>query len=768
MKKQNKTKFLFLSLALAAMIVMVWSCKDDDPSLAELRNDRIAYLEDSLRISDSLRMINAAGIVNYAINVVDGSTSSIYQNYSSRTSATKNLLSGAIVTISQFGKTLTDSTDASGMVVFNGFFRSAVNITIRKEGFTSVSYVSAVNIQDSTRTGSVTFVGNLIPIFPLTGANTATISGRVTFESDLTNRVREFVPQSEGNIITASIDATDSDFEDKFLTDNIKFDYTPNCGCEFIYVGNILQASYQTGAIGSISSATGDYTVTVPAAIDGLPLSLSYSDLAGNQTLFQLDASDQNTVAKRVVYTANPFATPAALPNSGDAQVSFISHAGDDGNPNNIDFGEAAATAIISANAGTIERINVTNGGSGYSGAPIVQINGNGTGATAVATVGLNGTVSGITITNPGTGYTTASATLISGGTSGTADATLSTTLDQVFSITLTAGGTGYTSAPTVTFTGGGSGSGASATATVDNGRVISVIVQTRGSGYTGAPTIGFTGGGGTGATATALMGSGIAQVNVTGGGANHVVAPNVFFEAPALPGGTLAQGTAIIDPVTRSVVGVDVTNAGSGYTAGQLPITVTFNSGSGAVTQTFLTGGSVISFNVTDEGQEYAYRPTVIVGRTSTGNGSGATAEAVMQNGRVVGINVINGGTGYTSSPSVEIVSGGGAVAYPIVNASGSVTGYTVVKGGSGYNGPPRVVVTSINGSGATATAVVSPEGVLTAVNAVLTGSNYEAGNTPATELPFTATYGNSIETRPGLKYINDIYYGTGTTREQ
>ena len=80
-----------------------------------------------------------------------------------------------------------------------------------------------------------------------------------------------------------------------------------------------------------------------------------------------------------------------------------------------------------------IKHIAVTNGGSGYTSAPTVTINGGGgSGATAEATIS-DGSVTGITITSPGT---------------------------------LTVGGPYYTSAPTVTLIGGG-GTGANATAII-------------------------------------------------------------------------------------------------------------------------------------------------------------------------------------------------------------------------------------------------------------------------------------------------------------
>lgn len=747
-----------MACIVAVIAAFTVSCnKDDDPSLADLREDKLQYLEDSLRISDSLRLIGNAGVVNYAITVVDGSTSSIFANDNSRTNKSMSAVDGAIVTISQYGKTLTDTTDASGIVVFNGFFRSAVNVTIKKTDFTSVSYISGVHIQDSTRTGTISFVGNLIPIFALTGANTANISGRATIETNLTNRTVELAP--DGTTVTASIDASNnSDFSDKFLTTDIdERIYESACGCEFVYVGNILQASYSTGIIGTVAS--GNYSITVPAAIDGLPLSLQYSDIGADQTLFQLNGSDQNSVVKRTVYTTDPLATPAALPASSNVSVTFES----------FDV-QAQATAVISAQAGTVERINVTNGGSGYIAAtpPLVEIVGNGTGATATATVGSNGRVTGVTVTNPGSGYTTISSVNFLSGAGATASSGLQAN-GTVTTIVITNSGSGYLTAPAVTIPPpGGAGTQATGTANIDAaGRVTSITITNPGSGYVanpGAITIAAAPAGGVSATADALYsGQSVAQVLVTAPGAGYTYAPTVTFSAPQRANGVRATGTATFDASTGQVTSVQVTNAGSGYTAAP---SVTLNAGSLAAAQGFLTGGSVISFNITDTGNDYAYAPTVVIGRTDDGNGTGATGTAVMSNGRVVGINLTNGGSGYTSAPSVELVSGSGAVAFAVVNGSGSITGFNITKGGTGYNGAPRVIINGGTAPEASATATVTA-GAVTGMTVVLGGSGYTSGNIPASAQAFSATKDDEIETKPGIKYINDVYYGTGTIRQ-
>ena len=65
--------------------------------------------------------------------------------------------------------------------------------------------------------------------------------------------------------------------------------------------------------------------------------------------------------------------------------------------------------------------------GTGYIDTPIVQISGDGTGATAVATIDYaTGNLTGITITNPGVNYTTAPTFTLIGGGIGSSGSTVS------------------------------------------------------------------------------------------------------------------------------------------------------------------------------------------------------------------------------------------------------------------------------------------------------------------------------------------------------
>ncbi len=89
------------------------------------------------------------------------------------------------------------------------------------------------------------------------------------------------------------------------------------------------------------------------------------------------------------------------------------------GNGANIIDGGFAITAAAGLEAPTgsgITSISMT-GGTGFIDTPVVQIVGDGFGATAVANIDpVSGTLTGITVTNPGVNYTGATITLLGGG----------------------------------------------------------------------------------------------------------------------------------------------------------------------------------------------------------------------------------------------------------------------------------------------------------------------------------------------------------------
>jgi autotransporter-associated beta strand protein len=72
--------------------------------------------------------------------------------------------------------------------------------------------------------------------------------------------------------------------------------------------------------------------------------------------------------------------------------------------------------ALLSPTGNGVSAAGLTVGGGGYIEAPVVTVNGDGSGATAVANIDAGGNLTGITITNPGNGYTTPPSFALLGG----------------------------------------------------------------------------------------------------------------------------------------------------------------------------------------------------------------------------------------------------------------------------------------------------------------------------------------------------------------
>ena len=166
----------------------------------------------------------------------------------------------------------------------------------------------------------------------------------------------------------------------------------------------------------------------------------------------------------------------------------------------------STATAVTSLESGAIFKIDMIDGGGGYTNAPRVQISppiGAGRTATAVAITSTTGTrnfqsllVDYVEITDPGAGYTSTPTVQFlpdDGQGSGASAIAGIGTVGSIGPITLTSGGQQYSVPPTVTFTPApAGGQTAIATAFINTTtRVVSDIqVTNSGFGYTVAPTV--------------------------------------------------------------------------------------------------------------------------------------------------------------------------------------------------------------------------------------------------------------------------------------
>jgi FtsP/CotA-like multicopper oxidase with cupredoxin domain len=239
-----------------------------------------------------------------------------------------------------------------------------------------------------------------------------------------------------------------------------------------------------------------------------------------------------------------------------------------------------------------------------------VVITGNGSGATAEATVGANGAITGFTITNPGHGYNNARVDILGSGTGARADATI-----------------------------------------VKKGAVVAVTVDSPGTGYT-APVVSFSSGS---ASATAY-GAVENNIQLTTPGVGYQF-PTVEFDLPDAPDGIQATGHANMD-IDGNVFEVVVDNPGSGYlTAPGVAIhngTLfdPINPPPGFVEATATATLSIQSIVLDTFGSGYNNPPTVTI---SDPTGSGATATAELDNGVISAITLSDGGLGYITSGGIR-----------------------------------------------------------------------------------------------------------------
>ena len=174
---------------------------------------------------------------------------------------------------------------------------------------------------------------------------------------------------------------------------------------------------------------------------------------------------------------------------------------------------------------------------------------------------------------------------------------------------------------------------------------VQSIHIVNPGAGYTIGPGLAVTSvadGPGSGFAATSYSADGtLGIVTVTNSGSGFATdLATVTFSAPAAAAtgvGTTATGVAVINPA-GNVTSIRYTNAGVGYTAGDLPISVTIASPDTSSTGNFVfnetvTGGTssatarVRTWNASTNVLEVAsIVGSFVVGEILTGSSSGAT----------------------------------------------------------------------------------------------------------------------------------------------
>lgn len=333
---------------------------------------------------------------------------------------------------------------------------------------------------------------------------------------------------------------------------------------------------------------------------------------------------------------------------------------------------------------------------------------------------GPDGSIVKVTVTAGGTGYTSNPTVTFSppptGGTLATGTATIGPlSTGQLSSITVDNGGAGYTTPPTVSFVGDGANASATALIVPPGAPVASVAIASPGEQcYVVPPTVSFSGGG-SGATGVAtldLTPSCVAGWTVTG---SCHARRGTTVSGVGLSGasGSGFSGSITFKSGSGAVIATTIENPGDGYSSN--PTTLTDLSGCGSLTVTAIAGSRVATLGLSSFGSGYTSVPTVTVASgagTDVAPPTGtATLGPAVIGGNVSAIQLNNPGSGYTTPPLV-VLSGGGLGVTTVATATANmattqtVTGITLTDPGLGYTFNPTVTITGGGGTGATATA--------------------------------------------------------------
>lgn len=762
---------------ILGFMLMVSSCKKETFTEADAYASQsdLALLQDSIAKSqaillDSLRKVG--GIINYSVAAVDASSSSwSWSNGNGGKGAQQ--LDAVTVTISQYGKTVSVTTDASGIAAFKDLRIGTINVNIRKTGYTEVDFVALLPaLPDSTTVKAYDImrsVATMVPVFSTTD-NLSTISGLATVETDLTNNA----PEAAANIkVFATVDVSDYDFYGRYIYNPFNGDmsysnytesYVYDSGIDsysdgglswkFDYYGVIKHIAYHSTVSTATTAADGSFSLSVPSSPDGLPIRVFASEFAANQSLLQASIGNApvwGTQSIRTLFNIdnssyNYSSIPSIGLSAGEVQSAYVQFSAPTGTAAAQPTIVASATAVMASSG--IVSVNVTNPGEGYTQPPLVVIP-KGTGFNSIQAEGTavvaGGKVTGINITSAGSGYRPNDNTTVQFIPSVITQA--NATPEFTFSVTdieINNYGSGYSqTAPAVTILGSGTGATAHA---VMSAEVKTVTITNPGSGYTRAPHMVISDNFDAWDNVTPVMTTKNPLFSITYDGTNSFLWP----VAPA-PTATIvgADGSGATANVTLSTIG-KVTGftalvGGTGYTSAPT-VTITGGGGFGAQAQATVLSGSVSNIIITDPGQGYTSIPTF----TFTGGaGSGASATVVL--GFPVQTIALNApGVGYSNVTGINISNGtftNNYIGQCQVKFNMGVRDVIFSPNGWFYKATPTVTITSLDGNGSGATAVAALSWGITDIQVDNQGAGYKWDDANNVTVKIDPPAGNGVQ---------------------
>lgn len=606
------------------------SCDKDSFSEEDAMNLQAKLDKQKAHEQDSIKLRNQK--VSYTVNVVDASTSTL------KSGSMVSAVTGAVVKLVQDTLILTRTVDASGIVTFSNLKPGKANVNISLPNYSEVNYT--VNLGSWDPNGGAQ-VSNIIPMIPLSGTSTATISGKVIFESDLTNKT----PEPAANVkVLALIDASSSAL------------------VQPAEVTGIVSISYDKLELSITTNEHGVYSLTVPATLNGLKYNIVVPDFTVDQKLlmptFNLEP------ASGVITVATSFGKSfVGNANASDVEV---------GNPVIVTIEAptytsttATATAVID-NSSSIDYVHNVNVGSYYKPNStfyydIVNTNPEGSDASLKIVVDANGHINGSIVSPSGSKFndTYNASTVEVPYILTQARAKVTNVVGgkiSEYEISANHRGAFYSESNLQFVRHSGSGIGSVTKLPATN--VFSSKLRFDVSTVTLASPVGsgFAVGdslilevipdkNNTYKGKIYLTGGTVSAINITDQGSGYISGKvDVLVDSPE--NGTTATATATVKD--GKISAISLTDAGSGYKTAPK---VTINNKAQAIQAKYnctLTDGQVTGFTSVNKGNGYLTVPKVTLESAIPGAGTGAKAHAVVSDGEVTDIVVENPGNGY------------------------------------------------------------------------------------------------------------------------
>jgi hypothetical protein len=158
----------------------------------------------------------------------------------------------------------------------------------------------------------------------------------------------------------------------------------------------------------------------------------------------------------------------------------------------------------------------------------------------------------------------------------------------------------------------------------------------------------------------------------------------------------------------------VEIFQVGDGYSS-QPTITTIGGSGTGVAFTATLFGGAIVGITVTNPGTGYQSTDNVILAFTGGGS-AGVTADLqphVNAGGTITSVSIIHGGAAYQSPVAVVLDSSGIGADLSLTASGGSITAVSIINGGNSYSSSAQILIEDPNSPVAVATVDLMPAGI-------------------------------------------------------